>query len=351
MARILYGLSGGGHGHAIRALTIARHFAGHEFIFLSHGAGATAIKGEFELIDIPNPGSPVSRHRVGVADTLAHSIRVLGRKGLHLKAVTRMIEEVKPDVAITDYEYFVPIACRKMGVPCISIDHQHIVTCCSFPVPLSQMLSFLGAVFTARTFYSQASGFLVVSFFHPPIKKNSSYVLVHPILREVVLMQRPESGDHVVAYQGYSTFKDFLPFLKNIRRPVMVYGFDQDYRDDNLYFQRFSEDKMLSDLASCSYVICGGGHTLISEALYLGKPVMSFPVIGMFEQFLNASYVEKLGYGHCHTGLRPQPDIIESFESRLEHFQDNIAKASFCGNTEVFEILERFIKSGHFEIF
>ncbi|HLD86464.1 MAG TPA: glycosyltransferase family protein, partial [Candidatus Nanoarchaeia archaeon] len=40
-----------------------------------------------------------------------------------------------------------------------------------------------------------------------------------------------------------------------------------------------------------------GGFTLISEALYLQKPILSIPVEGQFEQTLNALYLKKLGYG------------------------------------------------------
>jgi UDP:flavonoid glycosyltransferase YjiC (YdhE family) len=64
MARILYGVHGTGHGHAIRALTIARHFAQHEFLFISHGTGAAILGAEFPVEDCPNPETPIKAHRV-----------------------------------------------------------------------------------------------------------------------------------------------------------------------------------------------------------------------------------------------------------------------------------------------
>jgi len=344
MARILYGLSGGGRGHTMRALAIARHFKEHEFVFLSQGTGSAVLKEEFDVRTIPNPSSPVQAHRVNVTQSMIHTLKVLGTGGHHLNRLFGLIEEFKPDAAITDYEYFVPRACRKMGIPCLSIDHQHIVTCCRISVPMREMSSFLGAFFAARTLYNQASLSLVVSFFHPPLRSGSRARLVPPLLRQEALTLESQTGDHVVAYQGYQTFKHFLPFLKEIRRPVMVYGFDLDHRDKNLQFRKFSEGKMLADLASCSYVVCGGGHTLISESLYFGKPILSFPVKGMFEQFLNALYVEKLGYGQCHTDLQPKPEVIRSFESNLERYRNTIGKGNFCGNQEVFDLIEKFVK-------
>ncbi len=44
-------------------------------------------------------------------------------------------------------------------------------------------------------------------------------------------------------------------------------------------------------------MVAGGGYTLMSEAVYLHKPLLSVPVEGQFEQVLNALYLEQLGYG------------------------------------------------------
>ena len=344
MARILYGLSGGGRGHSMRALTIARHFKEHKFLFLSQESGTDILKGEFDVRFIPNPSSPVRSHRISMGRAMVHTLKVMVGSRQHLGRIMGLMEDFKPDMAITDYEFFVPRACRKMGIPCLSIDHQHIVTCSRFRVPFRELLSFLGAFFAARVLYDQADYYSVVSFFHPPLRQRNRFRLVAPILRQGVLSQQPHVGDHVVAYQGASTFDCFLPFLKEIKRPVKVYGFDLDHQEENLHFRKFSEEKMLSDLASCNYVLCGGGHTLISEALYLGKPILSFPVRGIFEQFLNAHYVEKLGFGKSYAGLQPTPELIEDFESGLETFRGNIQKGRFCGNLEVFQLIENFIK-------
>ena len=44
-------------------------------------------------------------------------------------------------------------------------------------------------------------------------------------------------------------------------------------------------------------IITNGGFTVISEALYLKKPIFSIPIKNQFEQALNAKFVEKLGAG------------------------------------------------------
>jgi uncharacterized protein (TIGR00661 family) len=148
----------------------------------------------------------------------------------------------------------------------------------------------------------------------------------------------------VVAYQGYATFKRFFPFLQAIPREVRVYGFDREGRDGNLTFRRHSEPGFLDDLAAAAFVVCGGSHSLISESLYYGKPVLSFPIRGAFEQYLNAFYVDRLGYGRMLTGFAPDPALLPAFAAHLPHYGAAIAAGDFLGNPEIFRHLDHFIR-------
>ena len=76
----------------------------------------------------------------------------------------------------------------------------------------------------------------------------------------------------------------------------------EDLADGALVFRPFSETVFLDDLRSARAVIAGGGFSLLSECVYLHKPVLSIPVEGQFEQVLNARYLEKLGYGEYARG-------------------------------------------------
>ena len=183
----------------------------------------------------------------------------------------------------------------------------------------------------------------MISFFRPAPRPGRARVLP-PLLRDSVLARKPREGGHVLAYQGYATFQRFFPFLQAIPSPVAVYGFDQERTAGNLHFKKNSEAGFLDDLASCRYVVCGGSHTLISEALYYGKPVISFPIKNAFEQFLNSLYLERLGYGSYVTDLRPSPAIIPAFEARLDRFRRRIRGESFCGNQEIYRLIQQFIR-------
>jgi uncharacterized protein (TIGR00661 family) len=349
MARILYGVHGIGHGHAVRALTIARRFPEHEFLFLSHHTGAEILRREFPVEECPNPPTIIKGHRVDGAATLWGTATVISRSRRHLRGVLDLMDRFQPDVTLSDYEYFLPRAARRLGVPCLSIDHQHIITLSRHDIPASQWLSGLTTRFAVSVLFSPAPDYLVISFFQTPVKPGARAQVLPPLLRESVRQRRPAAGDHVVAYQGYATFKRFFPFLSAIPSPVMVYGFNEERTTGNLHFKKTSEAGFLDDLCSCRYVVCGGSHTLISEALYYGKPVISFPIKTAFEQFLNALYVQRLGYGQYFTGFHPSPAIIPAFEAGLDDCRAAIQTGNFCGNEEIFATVDRFIRGKKME--
>jgi uncharacterized protein (TIGR00661 family) len=350
MAKILYGVHGTGHGHAVRALTVARHFPEHDFLFVSHGTGADLLRPEFPVVECPSLVTVVRAQRVAKGATLAQNFMIWRRRHQVRRQLLELLDSHQPDAVLSDYEFFLPQVCREVGLPCLSLDHQHIIPCCRHPVPPGQWASYLTTRLIIQHLYSHASHYVVTSFFRPAVKTGLPQVrLAPPLLRESVLKIRPQAGEHVVAYQGYSTFSRFFPLLKAISRPVRVYGFDREQRDGNLTFRRTSEEGFLADLASCRYVICGGSHSLISEALFYGKPVLSFPIKDAFEQFLNAFYVDREGYGEYSQSFRPDPGIIPAFEARLDDFQKNIQAGQFCGNQEIFALVQQFIETGNLE--
>ena len=341
MARIMYGVHGTGHGHAIRALAVARMFPEHEFLFVSHGDGLAILNREYRVIECPNPETVVAAHRVAATATAIRLLRFgTGRKPLR-QSIRKAFDQFRPDAAIADYEYFVPIAAHETGIRCLSLDHQHVIPLCGAAVPWFRYPDFLATVGALRCLFSAANEFLVTSFFQPPRTGNAR--IFPPLLRPSVLRRVPRAGEHVLAYQGYSTFARYLPFLKKIRRPVVVYGLNRTGRDGNLLFKPPGEEAFLDDLSTCRYVVCGGGHSLISEALHYGKPVLSLPIRYAIEQYLNAWHVRHLGYGAMLQAENPSEASLAEFEAGLDGFQKRIRSVSFCGNDAIAAELRRFI--------
>jgi uncharacterized protein (TIGR00661 family) len=82
-------------------------------------------------------------------------------------------------------------------------------------------------------------------------------------------------------------------------------------------------------------VISTGGHSLISEALYFGKPIMCFPIEFAYEQFINAYFVDALGFGRKCRGRQDFSSRLNSFELDLENIRNRIQKNRIFGNDVV----------------
>jgi uncharacterized protein (TIGR00661 family) len=344
MVRILYGVHGTGRGHAIRALTVARHYGSHEFLFVCHGEAARLIGAEFRVFECPNPITPVRGHRVDVGAALLRTASTVADMAHWKRKLRQRVEDFGANVAITDYEFFVPRVADMLDIPCISLDNQHAITLGAIAYPLSQAASMVTTYLAIRLLFSSADRYLISCFFearkHVPGLRVD---WVPPLLRSEVIELCPDTGDHVVAYQGYPTLRRFVEVLSSLNRPVYVYGAGAGADFRNLSFREFHERDFLKDLAGCAYVVCGGGHTLISEALHLGKPVLSIPVRGAFEQYLNSYYVERCGYGKQSSMANFSTDEVGNFEKNLDSYRNRIHQGCFCGNDAAFALLDDFI--------
>ena len=209
MAKILYGVHGTGHGHAIRALTVARHYPQHKFLFVSHGDGAQLLRLNVPLLECPNPATPVRAHQVMALATLWKALRHLRNARHWFRVVKKAAEEFQPDVTITDYEYFTPRIARLFGIPSLSLDNQHAITQGRLSFPLRQSFSWAATSFAIRALFSQTDRYLISCFFQPPHRNRPHIQWVAPLLREEIPRMSPNPGHHVVAYQGYSTFPGF----------------------------------------------------------------------------------------------------------------------------------------------
>jgi uncharacterized protein (TIGR00661 family) len=347
MARILYGVQGNGRGHGVRSLAVARHYPEHEFLFVSHSQGAEFLRRTYTVLEFISPETLVHRHRISSFSMLYRNLRFWMQQSAMQESLLEAVRRFEPDFGITDYEFFVPRICKQLGIPCLSLDHQHIVTCSIPSVPVHQWHSYVGLYLAVTRLFSAAPQHVVVSFFLNGLSRHGgAFRVVPPILREPVLRLEAEDRGHVLSYQSTSTFSGYLPLLRALRRPVIVYGQHAQGIQGNLHFRPHSEEGFLEDLAGCTYVICGGSHNVISEALYLGKPVFAFPIVGLFEQYLNVHYLRRLGYGSFSTNFRVRPDVLSDFEKNLDGYRGNIQKGDFCGNEELFELLDRFLTHG-----
>ncbi|MEK7511613.1 MAG: glycosyltransferase family protein, partial [Patescibacteria group bacterium] len=89
-------------------------------------------------------------------------------------------------------------------------------------------------------------------------------------------------------------------------------------------------------------VIANAGFTLISEALFLRKPYLAWPVAGQFEQILNACFIDKAGYGLHADELNEEN--IKKFLSNLKEYQQKIKYYKKEDNRKLFAKLDQLIR-------
>ncbi|MBQ7456878.1 MAG: teichoic acid biosynthesis protein [Desulfovibrio sp.] len=348
MARILYGIHGTGHGHAMRGLTIARSMPDHEFLFVANDDALSVLEPEFPVYRIPNLGTVFKNYTVDLPKTIAKAVPLLWHQRRFVDELCGVIRDFHPSVCMTDLEYFVPRAAEREGLPCLTLDHQHIITCCKHTLPPHLWWDAFLQGLTPRYLFRPTNPTMIVSFYAPPVDPKYTARVVPPLLRKRVLAAKPCDDGHIVVYQSNSTHKALIDFLQTAtKRRCYVFGYTRTKGEEgNVVFMEKSEDGFLDLLRRCAYVIQGGSHTLMSEALYLGKPILSIPVAAMIEQHFNALYLERLGYGMAAKMTLLSKDLLNRFEEKLPDFRATIAQGSFCGNDIIFSGVEHFVQTG-----
>lgn len=350
MARILYGIHGTGHGHAMRGLTIARSLPQHEFLFIANDDAPDVLEPEFRVERLPNLGTVFKNYRVDLSATIRAAVPLLLHQKRYIKKALQIIENFKPDVCMTDLEFFTPRAAQMAGLPCLTLDHQHVLTCCQHSLPTNLRWDAFLQGLTPRYLFKPTAANLIISFYAPPVSPLYNAFVAPPILRKQLLNAIPCDDDHILVYQSNSTDRRLIDFLKtSTNRKAYVFGYGETSGQyGNVIFRPKSEAEFLELLTGCSYVIQGGSHTLMSEALYLGKPVITLPIAAMVEQRLNALYMERLGYGKQARMEDLNWEFLTDFEEKLPLYSANIGKGNFLGNNMVFGLVDEYARSGKF---
>lgn len=323
--KILYGVCGEGMGHAIRTSVIVEHLLHkNEVVIFAHDRAYDYLSEKFDNVhQIKGFNTVYESNQVNSAKTFFYGIKDLPLD-LHknLTYMQDVARDFHPDIIISDFEPYSNFLSKILRLPFISLDHTHVVTHCETDIPYKYIKDKLKAEGIVRGFIQLPNVYLITSFFYPPLVNPGRVRIFPPVLREKVLNLKPRDDSHILVYQTSTSNKKLIELLKEWDYKFIIYGFHKEEDDENLSFKSFNEGQFLYDLASCKAVITNGGFNLISEALYLNKPVFSVPVKKQFEQVLNAIYLEKLGFGEFHED--PYKGDLEEFLLKLEFYKDNI---------------------------
>jgi uncharacterized protein (TIGR00661 family) len=350
MARILYGVAGEGMGHAVRSRVVLEHLTrSHEVVVVASGRAFDYLKAR------ERQGLRVSRIwglSIVYQDNAVENLRTFlsnVRGGLwggvprNVRAYFELARAFAPDAVISDFETWSGLFARTHGVPCLSLDNNHVVDRCRQPAELlaGKWPEYLVARALVRAKAPRCARYLISTFFRPAVSRPRTN-LYPPVLRAEILAARPERGAHLLVYQTSTSNEALLPVLRSSRRECRIYGLRRDlvadHRSDNLLFRPFDEGTFVEDLRTARAVVSGGSFIFMSEAIYLHKPMLSFPVRKQFEQTLNARWLQALGYGVAAEA--PTERALEAFEERLPELEGRLAGYAQQGNGEILAALD-----------
>jgi uncharacterized protein (TIGR00661 family) len=351
MVRIAYGVNSEGMGHTTRSSVAIDYLLekGHEVhIFTSDRAYDFFIKKGYKNV-YQIKGFHLIYHKDSLSNIYStfHILKDIPKNLLpSFQTIAKRFHEILPEVVISDFESFTAFLGKNLGIPVISannisiIDKTHVES-----NSLSLLYPKLMAVTTAQLSTLKVDYYVIPSFFFPKTKGRNVF-LTDPAVRPDILKAKPTVGNHILVYQTSPTCLGLLKTLNKIDEKFIIYGFGKKRDRKNLTFYDFSTTRFIKHLASAKAVIIGGGFSLLSEALYLKKPIMSVPLRRHFEQITNAYYVEKMKFGEYHK--KPTAVDVQDFILKLpmyRHYLDRYAFDAFSFPKKVEQLARKVAKA------
>jgi uncharacterized protein (TIGR00661 family) len=352
--RILYGVVGEGMGHAIRSRVVLDELSRrHEVEVVvsgrAHGYLKSLESDRLGVNRIWGLSLVYEDNRVRNFRTVLANLKgalVEGGWPENIRTFFDLAERFRPDVVVSDFESWSYLFARMNGLPVISVDNQQIVSRCELPDEVTAGHE-AEAQLTRTIVKAKLPGcfhYLITTFFYPPVVKPRT-TLVPPILRPLVLEARPEEGEHLLVYQTSTSDTALLDRLRASGVECRIYGVRRglraEEREGNLRFLPFSDQGFVDDLRTARGVVANGGFTLLGEAVYLHRPVLSVPVRRQFEQVLNARYLQREGYGIAAEAVTGE--VLGEFLERAPELRRNLSAYHQDGNRALLSRLDELL--------
>ncbi len=355
--KILYGVCGIGMGHTYRQLPLLDELAkDNRIVLFVYGESKSFYEEHFRhsenvtVLTVSVPFYVGNAQGLDFAET-ARRIAASGidHEAINLAAMEKTQELIgKPDLVISDYEPISAQYAYASGTPLVTIDQQSKYLVGDYSQAIAGQTC-LDEVARLRLFFPTAALRLACSFFTVPrraIGKSAAsekVIICPPIIKPAIVAmkkrrrqaQQEKSGtgtrsilvyissqrDFVQSYEEVLTVLSTAPeyhfhvFVKELPQHLLA------HLPSNVTLRRHGDPRFLDVLAECQGIVTTGGHTLVSEAMYLGIPAYLIP-LAVYEQQINAHAVGDNNFGVCAETIN-QPQLA-TFLSQLESFAANI---------------------------
>jgi uncharacterized protein (TIGR00661 family) len=210
----------------------------------------------------------------------------------------------KYDVIINDFDFVTSLACKLKKLPSVQLGHQASFQSDATPRPDKK--SVVGE--TILKHYAHATNHIGFHF-----QKYDSFILP-PVIKEEFIDAIPTDLNHVSVYlpsfQKHCLLKAFNK-LSHINFHWFLEKVETIRTEKNITYYPINQNLFNKSLLSCHGLITGGGFETPSEALYLGKKLISVPIKNHYEQQCNAAAIKQMG-------VKVLEDVGEDFSEIIE---------------------------------
>lgn len=339
-SKILWGVCGIGHGHTFRQLPLIEHFSRScEIVIFGYGESYDFYRKRFA--DNPH----VSVERVAVP------FYVGSKDGLDFTATANLPQNQQdyaaingaamahaneklgtPDLVVSDYEPISAQYAYDYNVQLATIDQQSKYLCGDFPSPLNDQ-TFADEIERLRLFFPKANQRLACSFFQVAKKPDAveQVDIYPPVLSDNIatLCRNPGRKEKsILIYlssqrpfgQSFEEIATILNSLPGVRFHLFGKGIPA-LPALNVQIYEHGDPRFHDILATCNGIVSTAGHTLLSEAMYLGIPVYAIP-LPLYEQEMNAHVINKNGFGLSCSRL--DADALDLFIRNIPRYESAI---------------------------
>lgn len=330
---ILYGICGIGNGHYYRQLPIILELLKNpdiQIIFFAYKNSLSLLREMFQnnanvkIIEVNVPYYKGDERGLNFSQTAGLNQNF--NFDINFQAfsqVEKLVHQI--DLVISDYEPFSAQLGYAFDCPVVTIDQQSKFFTKNTPAIISgttcrDEIMRLGMFFPKATrlacsFFEVEPAHDVQIFppiFRPELKNTKIKVLPGKFLVYI----SAQEGFHQPIENLLESLKTFTEanfdvYLKNAH-PVEF---------ENIKVHPHGCSSFDLNLANCSGVIATAGHSLLSECMYLEKPVYAMP-LDLYEQQLNAKVIDDNCLGLKNTTFSVQ--TFEKFTEFLEMYRYNI---------------------------
>jgi uncharacterized protein (TIGR00661 family) len=338
--KILFGVCGEGIGHVSHASEIAKYLKnkGHGVKIVTYGSGLEFLK-NFDIFPVRGLHAVYKNGRVNYPGSIFYNVKNFSKNFFQRKEISKMVDEFKPDVCLTDDEPIVARIAYSRKIPLVSSSMMNTFVYSDEKAPFSKKMYYFVSKGVTKRITPKANKILAISLTNKKYQKGD-VLFLPPIIRSSIKNLKIKKGKHILVYVAKS-YDELIDRLKGLNESFVIYGVQDRKDEDNLKFKK--PETFLKDLAECKAIISTAGFTLISEAIYLKKPLFAVPLRRHYEQYFNARFIKENGFGDFSE--KPSLEEINNFLKNINSYKKNFDKVRFNGEgtlKEIAEALESF---------